>query len=456
MLAILVFISILNHLVSTEMDFEKILYIVHCIDTEGPLDEDLEATFGRLSNLFNISIEPTIENLRRIQNGEIDLSGKEAAVARCFSPRLLEYNRSWSDIDRMLSRVLDDSFRNQQLDDFGRGWIYSWHCLDHVGLDENPRRKDVGYGNIFRYYKNKLKETGSSNDEMNWHFHPLSLSRYPTHAATSYTNNYYWLNQILARRVLEERWFPVVNRPGFHAERPDSHSFLEQWVPFDYANQSGADALAQPDASFGRFGDWSRAPTTWAGYHPHHDDYQVVGSCRRMIVRCLNIGTRFRSLTKEHVAQAFSEANDEHRAVLAFANHDYRDISADVVTVLGYLRDVKKQFPDIKIKYAGAESAAVMASGFADKPNLELSVRIEDNRFFVEVVTGNIFGPQPYLAIRSKEGRYFHDNLDVIEPSRKWSYVLDDQTIQLRHISKIGAGSAGLYGGYYVSSIDLN
>jgi hypothetical protein len=62
-----------------------------------------------------------------------------------------------------------------------------------------------------------------------------------------------------------------------------------------------------------------------------------------------------------------------------------------------------------------------------------------------------VFGPQPFFAIKTREGRYFHDNLDVIEPRQKWSYILDDQTIPLEQVLKLGVGSAGAYGGYSVA-----
>ena len=55
--------------------------------------------------------------------------------------------------------------------------------------------------------------------------------------ATSYVNSPE-LYQILCRRIIEKKWFPSVNRAGFWAERPDSHLFLEQWIPFDISNMS--------------------------------------------------------------------------------------------------------------------------------------------------------------------------------------------------------------------------
>ena len=42
------------------MSTKKVLYIVHCIDTEGPLNETLDATFERLESIFDIKITPTM------------------------------------------------------------------------------------------------------------------------------------------------------------------------------------------------------------------------------------------------------------------------------------------------------------------------------------------------------------------------------------------------------------
>ena len=49
------------------MSNQPIIYFVHCIDTEGPLDEDLTATFGRLKSIFDIDMPQSKENLKLIQ-----------------------------------------------------------------------------------------------------------------------------------------------------------------------------------------------------------------------------------------------------------------------------------------------------------------------------------------------------------------------------------------------------
>ena len=43
------------------------LLLVHCVDTEGPLDESIESTFSRLEEIYGIKAEPTASNLLKIQ-----------------------------------------------------------------------------------------------------------------------------------------------------------------------------------------------------------------------------------------------------------------------------------------------------------------------------------------------------------------------------------------------------
>jgi hypothetical protein len=427
---------------------QGILYIVHCIDTEGPLNETLEATFSRLKNIFEIQLEPTIENLRKIQNRQINLGGLEDAVAQCFSPELLSYNRNWSDIERMLKVVGSKEFRNRTPDSVGAGWKYSWHCMDHVGVIDNPRGKALGFGEVFRYYRSKMAISEYLHDEINWHFHPLSLTRKSTHAATSYVNSYQLLHEILARRIIDERWFPTVNRPGFHTERPDSHLFLEQWIPFDYANQSYEGNENQPDLAFGRLGDWRRAPKTWRGYNPSFRDYQTPGTCNRTIFRCLNLGTRIRTLDLNHVKEAFMESSNSGSAILAFADHDWRNIENDVITLQEYIRIASSDFPNVEIRYSGAEEAARNHLGLDKVPKPKLKIEIIENRMLVSLTGGEIFSSQPFLAMKDKKGNYHHDNLDVVETNRIWSYTFDEQTLLLPELAKIGVGAAGIAGGY--------
>ena len=134
---------------------KKTVYVVHSIDTEGHLNEDLKATFTRLKDSFGLNFKPSYKTLIKLQNKSINLNGLENTVSKFVSVNLLKYNKSWADVDKMLDKLLSKKFRNKLLDSFGNGWIYNWHCMDHVGFIENPRKRDLGFHKIFDHYKKK-------------------------------------------------------------------------------------------------------------------------------------------------------------------------------------------------------------------------------------------------------------------------------------------------------------
>ncbi len=416
------------------------VYIVHCIDAEGPLDESLSATFERINSIFGLNIEPSRTTLQSLQRKEIDLGGIEDDVACVVSPHVLGYKPEWGSIDAMLDRIMAPEFRKRLIDSFGGGWIYNWHCVAHVGYSINPRRRDIGWHNVFDRYRERITEMGGG-DGLHFHFHPMPFSRQANHNASHWFANDLSLFELLARRIIERNWFPCVNRPGFHLERADSHWFLEQFIPFDYANQALAKVtVPQPDMAHGRWGDWRRAPATWQPYHPAHDDYQTFGDCRRWIMRCLNIGTRKDLLQQDDVNQAFAEARDGKPSILAFTNHDFREMSTDVDEVRVMLAKAQHKFPSVKFRYCEAAEAMRLAMGL-DNASGRLDLSFSNNRIDIKA-SRPTFGPQPFLAIKTKSGEFIHDNLDNQIPFKHWTYHFDDQTIPVRAVEKIGLGTA--------------
>lgn len=431
------------------------VHVVHCVDTEGPLHEPLEATFGRLRDLFGIEMEPTRDNLRGIQRGAIDLGGREREVAEVFAENFLNYNDTWDKVDAMLSAIMVPEYRERMLDSFGGGWVYNWHCVDHVGYDVNLRRRDIGFHNVFDHYRRRIGETRSFRDGMHFHFHPKPLSRQAHHNATHWFAHDDTLFQSMARRLIDRLWFPCVNRAGFHVTRPDSHWFLEQYVPFDFSSQARDDAFrGQPDLMDGRFGDWRRAPRTWRPYHPSHDDHQVEGGCRRWIARCLNIGTRHSFLRPDDVDQAFAEAEVGVPVVLAITNHDFREMRPDIENVRGMLVAASARRPKVRFRFCEAREAMRGALGLEPgETPFRLDVTLVGGRVDIRAA-GRAFGPQPFLAIRTVEGRYFHDDMIIHEPFRSWSYVLDEQSLPLRAVDRIGVGACGVAGEVSVVVLD--
>jgi hypothetical protein len=438
-------------------NIDKTVFIVHAIDTEGPLHEPLKASFERLEELFQIGDLPrTHEILVRLQNQEIDLGGKEVEVARLLRGHRINYMNSWPKVEAMLDRVMNHDFRMRQPDSFGGGWVYNWFCLDHVEFKSNPRRRTMGYHAIHDHYAERVSQDRRCTDEIQWHFHPMSFYREAHRCATSYINSPH-LYETLARRVIERNFFPAVFRAGFQAERPDSNLFLEQWIPFDISNTATDPSRAWTDSvdlRKGRSGDWRRAPCDWTPYHPDHDNYQLRGNCRRWIGRSLNLLNRFANLDEMEVEKAFAQAAEGRPTIMGVCSHDFRDLQPEVEYVRDLIERVRGKYPSVRFKYSRASTAFqdALSLPVEAEPPLELSVNLEREpvddvpNLTVSVERGRTFGPQPFLAIETKGKRFLHDNLDFDVEDGRWFYAFHEDTLPISDVSRLGIAANDPYG----------
>lgn len=434
---------------------EKTVYVVHCIDTEGPLYESPEVPFNQIKTVLGIDIEASEKNLIKLQNGLLDLNGQEKAVKDLIDVHKMAINIDWDMLRKSLETITTDEFRNQLKDSNGHGWVYSWFCMDHVGFTgENPRRRDAGYHHIFDKYMEMVKKQ-DKGDIVQFH-HPVSHSGNYHECGTAFWGRS-TLNDILTRRIIDRSWFPTAFRPGFHTERPDSHWFLEQWIPFDYGNQAiKENETNQLDMMNGRFGDWRKAPIEWRPYHPSHDDYQKKGNCHRWITRCLNMHARIREISQEDVLEAFKTAQKNGKAILAFTDHDYKDMKYDIERIRHFLKKAIVEYPKVKFEYTDAITAMRKCCNIPSK-DLEMNCKIDyDNKIRLQVLTKEkIFGPQPYLALKTFDNDYIWDNFDF-EGENVWSYTFDCHSIEYSRIEKIGVAANNSFGKCKVMNYDTN
>ena len=442
-------------------DIKKIVHIVHVVDTEGPLYVSLKSNFERLNELYNIKIEPSYSNLQKLRNKEIDLKGYEDVAAKTMSSSLLNYNDSWDKMDEMYSRILKKDIRMKLPDSFNNGWLYNFYCLDHVGFETNPRKRDMGYHNVHDKQLEFLDKYNSSQDDVQWHFHPLSTYKEAHRCASSYENSP-TLHQILSRRIIDRNFFPSSFRAGFSVERPDSNWFLEQWIPFDCSNlavENMEEIDKQNDCKNGKSADWRRAPSDWSIYHPDFYDYQTEGNCKRLIGRFLNINARMASMNQHECDKAFERANNEKPTLLGITSHDFRDMSEELEYIKSLISESIKKYPNVKFKYSNARDAFndICNKGRFEKLELDLNLSKEKNTFHLEVKTlkSEVFGPQPYLAIKTRSGRYIHDNFDFGLDGKSWNYSFDFDTVHSEDIVKVGVASNNKYGDTFIKVLDV-
>ena len=446
----------------------KIVYIVHCVDTEGPLYESLSSKFERIKDTYNINIKPTSKNLKNLKLKKIPLNGKEQDIAKLLSDHLTNYNDNWFKINKMLKIIFSKNFRKIDKDSFNRNWIFNWHCLDHVGYRKNPRRREIGYHKIFDHYNKVLKNYKGHSDKIHWHFHPMSTYKEAHRCATSYVNSPE-LYQILCRRIIERKWFPAVYRAGFQTERPDSNLFLEQWIPFDISNMSTKDTSDidnNLDFKLGRSGDWRRATKSWTIYHPSHDDYQSKGNCRRWIGRALNVMNRIGSINQKEMDNAFREAKHNGIAMVGIASHDFRNLETEVNFLRKLVKNSSKKFPEIKFKYSEGKKAFLEMvkhkenlKYISNSLRLGISFKKKSKADFpnitVKTLNGQVFGPQPFLAIQTKSKRFIHDNFDFSSKKGVWHYAFQPDTLPLKDVLNIGVAANDKFGNTFVKRFKI-
>ncbi len=430
------------------------VYIVHCIDTEEPLYETLDATFDRIKQIFGVDIEHSEEKLKKLQNGELDFGGKEKEIVRMLDNSLLYTYKNFSEIEGMLKKLNSKEFRNFLLDSNGEGWKCSWFCMDHVGFSgENPRMRISGYHSIYDWYIQRVDDL--YGDIIQWHYHPMSINGDYNACGVNYvaSGNVF---EVLTRKIIDRHFFPAVYRPGFHTERPDSHWLLEQWIPFDYANQAILDKqhTNQRDVKGGRFGNWADATISWEPYHPAYDDYRREGACKRIIARCLNMNTRMRNIGEKDFEQAFREGRNGKDQLISFTDHDFRDVCYDIDLMRNMICKTSQKYPDVKFEFCDA--LAAMRKFFALKIkscNLCVKLNIKNKNLIIES-DDNIFGVQPFLGLKLFGNRYIWSNLDFIG-DHVWSFTFDQDSVDIDYVEKIGIAANSSSGVTDVIVIDV-
>ena len=137
---------------------KNLLYVVICIDTEGPLTESLKATFERINNKFNLSLKPSISTLKKLQRGKITYRKFGDELKDFVHPKRLKYLNNWKEISKMIKKITSKKFREKTQKFFKSSLKYSWFIIDNIGFKFNPRRKALGYNTVFNNYERILNK----------------------------------------------------------------------------------------------------------------------------------------------------------------------------------------------------------------------------------------------------------------------------------------------------------
>jgi len=213
---------------------------------------------------------------------------------------------------------------------------------------------------------------------VHFHYHPHSFLKTPTAAQPTGGGASNSLFQVLARRVIDRGWFPVAHRAGFHVTRPDSHWFLEQFIPFD----SRTRRLRLPSTRLRSSGCLPAASAT-GGVRPRHGRRTIpqptttdAGQLPALGCPLLERGHAVQRTDRRRRAPGVSGGSKRTTGDTAFTDHDFRDLRPDVDRVRSMLRTVSREFDDVAFRYCEAIEAFRSALDLRQEPPCELDVRL--------------------------------------------------------------------------------
>lgn len=412
---------------------KKVLYVVHAVDTEGPLYQSPKATILRVNELFGTHFEPSVETINKLRRKEIDVNGREDEIANYLSTTdFLSDKKSYSD---SINEVTCEKFREKYSDPQSGHYRFSWYILDNVATLINPRRRLFGYGFVYFNLLEAMKFEKSLNiDGFYMHYHQMRKDQHPFVKEPNFFSSDEY-NQIICRNIIEQRRFPASYRAGYCLERWEVNLWLENWIPFDYSNEAPAFSFSSERRIKEEIDFWLRAPNDWSHYNPDSHDYEVPGNLRRTIFRSLCFRTTLYSLTEEDVRKAFMRADSGFPTVLSCFSHDFRRLEPEAKDFHDMIVKVAKAYPEVKWYNANAVEASRGVLGYTETNPFKLDLFVDDNVVYAKS-SRDVFGSEPFLALQTVDHRFFNQCFVKIE-DRLWGYNLNHPEI----IWRIGIGA---------------
>lgn len=388
-------VSIFSPLLTVKANPDKIVYVVICVDTE------FWGEAGHNQYLGSTNPHP-IQDVR-------------------------EYARN---PPGNVAAVYDSAFRNAYRDSFGNMFKMTWLAdMDYLEAQSNFVWADgssagvSGYTAIYDLLMNNWgTEISTYGDSIEYHHHfivyspTLGWQRYDNGPDAGYPG---YQEDALDHMILDRGFYPSAWRSGWWIMPPALSSWLENWIPFDYTNQSG---VWYPEHPAGM----TRWQTECAYYYPPNVNYYSGASWQ------------------EDVNASFTKARDSGSAIYAFSTHDREDMAGQISTLEGYLNTVASDpiFAGVKFKFASAREAMQGALGYEDSTPPTFTITPNAGSYTV-TSSEPLWQDHPYVALEYSDGSYHHVAANPAGPNT-WTVDIPTQIVEETNVASYARATTGL------------
>ena len=145
--------------------------------------------------------------------------------------------------------------------------------------------------------------------------------------------------------------------------------------------------------------------------------------------------------------------------MLAFTNHDFRDMRPDIDGVRELLIRVATRLPGRSVplqrgRHRHARGAAAPGAARLRARGHALADRRRPPTSSRSGRRSRPSGRSRGWPCKTVAGTYHHDNLDIDEPFHRWRYVFDEETFPLGALDAIGVAANNAYGVTTVVNVD--
>ena len=134
-----------------------------------------------------------------------------------------------------------------------------------------------------------------------------------------------------------------------------------------------------------------------------------------------------------------------------------KPVTPEIKKLMGYIRNSSKEFNNVSFSFEEAGDGFRKCLGIT-KTKAGLStelVKLRHDKWELTVKASNaIFGPQPFLALKTRNGQYFWQNFDFKDHST-WTFVFDQEHAPIDLVEKIGVACNSPSGVSEVNVIDV-
>ena len=134
----------------------------------------------------------------------------------------------------------------------------------------------------------------------------------------------------------------------------------------------------------------------------------------------LNVKNRISSINQNEMDKAFSQADNGKSALVGVTGHDFRNLATEVEEVQNFIKNSSNKYPDVKFCFSEATSAfKKMIYGNIREEKIDLDIEFSEKKddvpsIKVKTISGKVFGPQPFLAIKLNQEDLFMTTLILI------------------------------------------